>query len=222
MRLSVEHKHIKSREVADYFAARAQHSVVYSSVNEPALRRLVAFTKTRVRLQNARDLVMNSTRSFTSIKSTGTGTDRLIGAVAAMHMMSTPVLSIDCGTATTFNLVNKHGEFEGGLILPGLETQLESLNKGTDKLPKIELKELGKGLIGRSPREAIANGVKQGMIGAIRHIIDAIRAKRGYEDLHIVCTGGNALAVLPELRKLYAIKQVDDLVLRGIFELVRG
>ena len=76
-------------------------------------------------------------------------------------MYNHPVIVVDFGTATTFDIVNEKGEFIGGIIAPGLNLQLKALNKFTSKLPRIEVA-LSNTAIGHNTTDAILSGVLRG------------------------------------------------------------
>ena len=89
------------------------------------------------------------------------GADRIANAAGAYVLYSHPVIVVDFGTATTFDIVNGSGEFVGGIIAPGLNLQLKALNKFTSKLPRIEVA-LSNTAIGHNTTDAILSGVLRG------------------------------------------------------------
>ena len=119
----------------------------------------------------------------------GLGSDRIVNSVAAYRTYGGPVIVVDCGTATTFNVISEKGEFLGGLISFGLKTGADSLSNCTAKLPKIEL---------AAPQEVVCkttitnmqSGVINGFIGMVEYIIKKIKEETGYSTAKVVATGG--------------------------------
>jgi len=140
------------------------------------------------------------------------GTDRIADAIAGFFIYGGPLLIIDLGTAITFNLVSKKGEFLGGAIAPGLELATKALHEKTALLPKVKL-ELPKSVIGKNTKEAMQAGVALGFIELVKGLI--ARFKRQYrEDLKIIATGGGGEFFLAHVP---AIEVYDPcLALRGL------
>lgn len=116
------------------------------------------------------------------------GTDRIADAIAGFSIYGGPLLIIDFGTAITFNLVSKRGEFLGGAIAPGPELAVKALSEGTALLPKVKFK-WPKSVIGKNTKEAMQAGVALGLIELVNGLI--VRFRREYqEDLKIIATGG--------------------------------
>ena len=140
------------------------------------------------------------------------GQDRLVNAFAAKTLYGSPSVIIDFGTAITFDIVSRKGEYLGGLILPGIEMSLSSLHKKTALLPKVELKPASS-IIGRDTVNSIRGGILFG-IGAMCDGLCAKYRKILGNKTVVIATGGNA-----ELIKRYArsIRIVDeDLTLKGL------
>ena len=89
------------------------------------------------------------------------GADRIANAAGAYVLYNKPVIVVDFGTATTFDIVNKDGEFIGGVIAPGVNSQLKALNKFTSKLPRIDVA-ISNAAIGHNTADAILSGVIRG------------------------------------------------------------
>ncbi len=115
------------------------------------------------------------------------GADRIADAIAGFFIYGGPLLVIDFGTAITFNLVSKKGEFLGGAIAPGPELAVKALSEKTALLPKVKL-ELPKSVIGKNTQEAIKAGVALGFIDLVNGLIS--RFKREHSNLKIIATGG--------------------------------
>ena len=118
------------------------------------------------------------------------GVDRLVNASVAKRDYKLPAIVIDIGTAITFDVVSKEGNFIGGVIMPGLETQMKSLNNNTSLLPKIEIEDSVKA-IGNSTKSAILSGVIRGTANGIKGLIKDCEKELG-ERPTVIATGGHA------------------------------
>ena len=117
------------------------------------------------------------------------GADRIANAVAiCAKYPKTNVIVVDFGTATTFDIVNSKGEFCGGVIAPGLKTQLKSLNSATSKLPKIDVA-ISPAAIGHNTYEAILSGVIRGSACMVDGLVKQCEKELG-ESVKLVATGG--------------------------------
>jgi type III pantothenate kinase len=118
------------------------------------------------------------------------GQDRLVNAFAGFHKYAGPLLVISFGTAITFDLVSRKGEFQGGLILPGLETALEALSTKAALLPKISLQP-PRTLIGRTTKAGMLSGIVYGYSEMVDGLIKHLR-KKWQKNFCVVATGGQA------------------------------
>lgn len=121
------------------------------------------------------------------------GADRIANAAGAYILYRHPVIVIDFGTATSFDIVNANGEFIGGVIAPGINLQLKSLNKFTSKLPRIEAATSPK-TIGSNTCDAILSGVIRGCASMIDGLVKQCEKELGAEAI-VVATGGYASIV---------------------------
>ncbi len=94
------------------------------------------------------------------------GADRVVNAVAARKRYSPPLIIVDFGTATTFDVVNDEGSYCGGAIAPGINLSLEALHRAAAKLPRIAV-EPPENVIGTSTVSAMQSGVFWGYVGLI-------------------------------------------------------
>lgn len=120
----------------------------------------------------------------------GVGADRIANAIGALALVPPPVVVIDFGTATTFDVVDRTGAYVGGAILAGPLTALESLIGRTAKLPSTELK-LPEAAIGRNTTEALRSGTMFGYAGAIDALAERIDRELG-GGATFIATGGLA------------------------------
>ena len=145
------------------------------------------------------------------------GADRFCNAVAAKHKYGDPVVVIDFGTATSFDIVNSAGEFVGGVIAPGIRMGA-SLHRMAAQLPKFELNFPNR-VIGDSTIHAMQSGIMWGTIAMIEGLIQRISSELG-EHPTVVATGGLAKVVAP---KTEVIQHIDPwLVLDGIRIICNG
>ena len=140
------------------------------------------------------------------------GADRLVNCVAAFHQFGGPTIVVDLGTATTFDVISKHGEFLGGAIAPGLQISADALFARAARLPRVDIKAPAK-VIGTNTVDNMQIGLYYGYIGLVDGILARMIAELGPET-KVVATGG--LAKLIASGSQY-ISTVDDrLTLTGL------
>ena len=143
------------------------------------------------------------------------GADRLVNATAAHHRYGGPLIVIDFGTATTFDVVNESGSYCGGVIAPGINLSLDALHMAAAKLPRVAVQK-PEGVIGKKTVSAMMSGVYWGYVGLIEGVLSRIKAEYGSQ-MCVVATGGLAPLFAAELP---AIEHLDnDLTLRGLSEI---
>ncbi len=131
---------------------------------------------------------MNTIVKLSTDNNCEVGADRIANACGAFMLYKRPVIVIDFGTATTFDIVNGAGEFLGGVITPGLNLQLKTLNKFTSKLPQIDIA-TAPSAIGRNTVDAILSGVIRGSACLIDGLVKQCESELGSKAT-IVATGG--------------------------------
>ncbi len=117
------------------------------------------------------------------------GADRIVDAVAAYEKYGGPVLVIDFGTATTYDLVTAEGHFAAGITAPGIRISSEALWSQAAKLPKIEIKK-PKSILAQETITSMQAGLVYGQIGQTEYIIRKVKEESGLADLKVVATGG--------------------------------
>ena len=143
------------------------------------------------------------------------GADRLVNAVAARKRYPPPLIIVDFGTATTFDVVNDEGSYCGGAIAPGINLSLEALHRAAAKLPRVAV-EPPESVIGASTVSAMQSGVFWGYVSMIEGIVTRIKGEFGAE-MKVIATGGLAGLFAGATD---AIEQVDrDLTMAGLVEL---
>lgn len=116
------------------------------------------------------------------------GADRIVDIAAAYHIYGGPALVIDFGTATTYDYVNENGEFEFGVISPGIELCAQALWTQAAKLPEIEI-EKPASIVAKNTITSMQGGLVYGYIGQTEYIIKKIKEETG-KDLKVIATGG--------------------------------
>ena len=124
------------------------------------------------------------------------GPDRVVDAVAAYEKYGGPVIVVDFGTATTYDIVSKDGVFEGGVISPGIRTAARALWGGAAMLPEIEIRK-PESVIAKETVSSMQGGLVFGYIGQTEYIIKKIK-ECGYEDAKVIATGGLGNIIVPE------------------------
>ena len=141
------------------------------------------------------------------------GADRIANTYAASVLYPKPSITIDVGTATTFDVVDKDGCFIGGVIMPGLNMQLKSLNDNTSKLPIIKVGPSYKA-IGDDTESCILSGVIRGHSSAIEGLIRQCEEELG-EKAAIIATGGYSKLISQYMNPPFEYIE-PDLTLKGI------
>jgi type III pantothenate kinase len=136
------------------------------------------------------------------------GPDRLANAVAVKDRFGAPSVVVDFGTAVTFDVVNRAGNYAGGIIAPGLAAMTEYLHEKTALLPRIRIREVN-GTIGKSTEQAMLIGAVHGYRGLVRELIQELKAELRIGKLPVVATGGYAELIAS---KIPEITQVDPLI----------
>ena len=117
------------------------------------------------------------------------GPDRIVDAVAAYEIYGGPVLVLDFGTATTYDLVEADGTFAVGITAPGIRISAKALWEDTAKLPEIEIKK-PKSILAKETISSMQAGLMYGQIGQTEYIVNQVKKETGYTDLKVVATGG--------------------------------
>lgn len=141
------------------------------------------------------------------------GPDRLANAVAARHRFGAPAVVVDFGTAVTFDVVDRRGNYVGGIIAPGLAAMTDYLHEKTALLPRIRIRE-PRSVIGRNTEQAMLAGAVHGYRGLVRELIGRLRRELKAPRLPVVATGGYARLLATGLPEITAV--VPDLTLEGL------
>ena len=145
------------------------------------------------------------------------GQDRLADAAAAAARYPLPCMTVDLGTATTYNVIGEGGVFLGGFIVPGVQTSLRAISAGTAQLPPIAPETPGE-LIGKNTVACLNNGAMFGTAAMLDGLADRVEVQLG-RPLTVVATGGLARGIIPCCRR--DILFDGDLLFKGLAVLYR-
>ena len=143
------------------------------------------------------------------------GADRIVNCVSALvhYGENIPMIVIDFGTATTFNIINEKNEFIGGVISPGIKGSLDSLVNGTAKLPRVEI-EAPKSVIAKNTVTNMQAGIVFGFAGLVEYIVKRIKKELNVPQVKTIATGGFSQVIS---REIECIDVVDKLLtLKGL------
>ena len=129
------------------------------------------------------------------------GADRIVDAVAAYEKYGGPVLVLDFGTATTYDLITETGEFTAGITAPGIRISSEALWTQAAKLPNIEIKK-PKSILAQETISSMQAGLVYGQIGQTEYIINKVKEESGFKDLQVVATGGLGRLIADETKAI--------------------
>jgi len=144
------------------------------------------------------------------------GADRICDAVAGFAAFGGPLVIIDFGTATTYDVVSATGDYLGGVIAPGVETSAVDLHRRAAKLPKIEL-HFPKTVVGRDTVSAMQAGILFGAVDAMEGMVGRIQQdlqKWGEKKATVIATGGFSQLIASRSKTI--TKSVPSLVLDGV------
>jgi type III pantothenate kinase len=148
------------------------------------------------------------------------GPDRIVNSVAAKARYGAPVIVVDFGTSTNFDVVSPAGEYVGGVLAPGIEISMDALFARAARLVTVDYSAPA-AVIGKTTVGALQSGLVYGFAGQVDGIVDRIREELG-ADARVVATGGLADLVSPHSR---TIETVDPFLtldgLRMVWELNR-
>jgi len=145
------------------------------------------------------------------------GADRILNGVAAFAAMGGPVVVVDFGTATTFDVVTGKGEYAGGVICPGIGISADALFQRAARLPRGDVRHPGR-VVGRSTVTSMQSGLYFGYASMCEGILGRIRAELG-EPMRVIATGGLAETLAADIPSIERVDPVLTLTgLRLIWE----
>lgn len=145
------------------------------------------------------------------------GADRIVNAVAAFELYGGPIIVVDFGTATTFDVISEKGEYLGGAIAPGVEVSAEALFEAAAKLSRVDLVK-PPSAIGKNTRASLQAGIIFGTVGQVEEIVSKIAKEIGL-NCFVVATGGLAELIAPECKSINKIDLLLTMIgLKKIYE----
>lgn len=177
----VEHRGIKANEINDVIISSVVPNVMYSLTSgiikyfhtTPIIVGPGIKTGIRIVTENPKQM----------------GADRIVDAVAAYELYGGPVLVVDFGTATTYDLIMEDGSLVAGVTSPGIRLIANALWQGTAQLPKFEIAK-PQSILAKETITSMQAGLVYGYIGQTEYIIKKIQEEAGLETLKVVATGG--------------------------------
>lgn len=185
----LEHNNIDTKKIDDVIISSVVPDVNYSlrrAINkyfdmDPIMIEAGIKTGIRVATENPRQV----------------GADRIVDAVAAYEIYGGPVIVIDYGTATTYDLVDGSGAFVAAVTAPGIQSSAQALWGQAAQLPKIEIQK-PKSILARETISSMQAGVVYGTIGQTEYIIKKMKEEAGYENIKVIATGGLGMIIADE------------------------
>ena len=145
------------------------------------------------------------------------GSDRIANAIGVYKRYKSNCIVLDFGTATTFDVINKNGVYNGGIIAPGVNLSLKSLVSAADQIPSFSIIKQKK-IIGKNTIEALRSGFYWGYSGLINNIILKIEkdTKKKYK---IIFTGGYADLFTKSIKRSFVVDR--NITIKGIIEIFK-
>lgn len=140
------------------------------------------------------------------------GADRIANAIAAIKLYGAPVIAVDFGTATTFDLIDEKGNYCGGTIVPGIQISANSLLKKAAKLPRVEIVK-PESVIGKNPVQSIQAGLYYGYVSLVDGMVRRIKKLLTAEPT-VIATGGLAELICRDTETIDVIN--SELTLIGL------
>ncbi len=147
------------------------------------------------------------------------GADIIVNSVSAFNKYGGPIVVIDFGTATTFDIITDKCELLGVVIAPGIKTSLEGLATKTAQLPMVEL-DAPKSVIGKNTKHCMQAGIIFGFAGLVENILKRIKKELGVDEIKVVATGGLGEIIAKEVKLINLVDRTLTLDgLKIIYEL---
>lgn len=165
------------------------NAVIIASVVPPVMYTLVNAIRKYLRVQPqmvGKDISVGIDNRYANPREVGV--DRLVNAVSAIEAYGKPLVLVDIGTATTFDVIDAAGAYQGGAIFPGIKIAMEALFLKASKLPRVDIVR-PEHAIGKTTVESMQSGAVRGYVGALTGIITDICAELG-QSARVIATGG--------------------------------
>ena len=173
--------------------------------------------KYKITLKEIKDKKINKIIKIDIKNKKQVGSDRIANAVGAYKIYKKNSIVLDFGTATTFDVVNRHGIYKGGVIAPGINLSIKSLSTSADQIPSFLVKKQ-KNVVGKNTIQALRSGFYWGYLGLINSIILNIEreTKKKYK---IIFTGGYADLFKTSIIRSFKIDR--NITIKGIIEIFK-
>lgn len=180
---------VRNLLVNNGISPNAIHDVVISSVVPNVMHSL---TSAFIKYFDTVPLIVDAKMAEMKIETLNPeqiGADRLVDAVGAFELYGGPVLVLDFGTATTYDLISKEGSFVAGVTSPGVRISAKALWEDAAKLPEIEIRK-PKSILAKETISSMQAGLVYGQIGQTEYIVTLMKKESGFENVKVVATGG--------------------------------
>ncbi len=144
------------------------------------------------------------------------GTDRMVGASAAVQLCKTPIIVVDFGTSTNFDVIDAKGAHCGGVLATGAKLSLSALEQAAAQLPNIEIAK-PQNIIGTNTLDAMQSGIYWGYIAMVEGLIVKIKTEMNEENISVVATGGLA-PLFEQGTDMFDIMD-QDLIMKGLLHM---
>tara|TARA_B100000700_G_scaffold326644_1_gene438784 strand:- start:3790 stop:4569 length:780 start_codon:yes stop_codon:yes gene_type:complete len=171
----------------------------------------------KIKLKEIKDKNINKLIKINIKNKKQVGSDRIANAVGVYSKYKSNCIVLDFGTATTFDVVTKNGNYNGGIIAPGVNLSIKSLSNSADQIPVFSIKKQNK-IIGKNTIEALRSGFYWGYSGLINNIILKIE-KETKKNYKIIFTGGYADLFKTSIVKPFKIDR--NITIEGIIEIFK-
>ena len=208
-------KKIKAFKKYKPFAKIALFSSVvprYESIMNKFLKKIL-----KIKLLEIKNKKINKIININVKNKNQVGSDRIANAVGVYKKYKNNCIVLDFGTATTFDVVTKDGNYNGGVIAPGVNLSIKSLSISADQIPVFSLKKQGK-IIGKNTIEALRSGFYWGYSGLINNIILKIE-KETKKKYKIIFTGGYADLFKASIIRPFKVDK--NITIKGIIEIFK-
>jgi len=198
----------------DIFKIALFSSVVpaYHSILKKFLKKSYKIKLREIKEKNIKKIVKINIKNKKQV-----GSDRIANAVGVYKKYKFNCIVIDFGTATTFDVVTKSGNYDGGIIAPGVKLSLKSLVSLADQIPPFSIKKQGK-IIGKNTVQALRSGFYWGYVGLINNIILKIE-KETKKKFRIIFTGGYADLFKTAIKRPFTVDK--NITIKGIIEIFK-
>ncbi len=216
--------HYKNTEfivlLSSYIHKERFSKVIFSSVNSNVENIFVNLIKNKKNIKyiNVKDLLPKQNIVFLS-KVEGMGFDRILGLIGATSYSEPPLITVDCGTAVTINVLDENFSILGGAIFAGAYTQKNTLSALSEKLVQYKLN-FATNTLGDNTSNALSFGIVIGTSGAVQKIIENIKETYNFDNPSIFFTGGYGGKILQHINDVYPYASYDEfLIFRGMAKL---